>query len=362
MIYLIKLFFLIILFSKIVYSNDLQKNKILFKINNKIFTNIDVERRIEYLEIINNIKFSNLDDSKKSEILDDYISSLIFNEYSIENELNYSLNNEINKFYEQNIQNSNLYNNLNEEGKKIINENIIIDLTRKKIIESFLNLNKNELQKKTKTLDLLYNYNLNYVIFKNDPLLTFKIESIKNRNEFLKFISFLKENKTDYILKNEDINDINKISNNLKENLKNNKKIFKNINESYITLYSLEKNLESYEGVFVKLINFISNNALQKEQLNCNFINKIDKKIEFKEYEYSKLNKKIKDNLKSINDYIIINDNENFRYIFLCDLRFNEELLNTINFNKKINTLVEKIQLKFINKYKKEYNFVKFYE
>ena len=355
--YLIKIFIITIFISLKLSANE-NENKILFKINNKVVTNVDFERRINYLQTINNLDYSNLDKIEKNIILQDFISSLIFYEYNLKNKIiKQNLNDEINNIYNQKV-------NFELETIKENNlkDNLKIDLIRKKILENLINNRKNDLNKKTNILDLLYNYNLNYVIFKNDPLLTFKIESIKNRNEFLKFISFLKENKTNYILKNEDINDINKISNNLKENLKNNKKIFKNTNENYITLYSLEKNLESYEGVFVKLINFISNNALQKEQLNCNFINKIDKKIEFKEYEYSKLNKKIKDNLKSINDYIIINDNENFRYIFLCDLRFNEELLNTINFNKKINTLVEKIQLKFINKYKKEYNFVKFYE
>ena len=355
--YLIKIFIITIFISLKLSANE-NENKILFKINNKVVTNVDFESRINYLQTINNSDYSNLDKIEKNIILQDFISSLIFYEYNLKNNIiKQNLNDEINNIYNQKVNFE-----LEPNKEKNFRDNLKIDLIRKKILENLINSRKNDLNKKTNILDLLYNYNLNYVIFKNDPLLTFKIESIKNRNEFLKFISFLKENKTDYILKNEDINDINKISNNLKENLKNNNKIFKNINESYITLYSLEKNLESYDGVFVKLINFSSNNALQKEQLNCNFINKIDKKIEFKEYEYSKLNKKIKDNLKSINDYIIINDNENFRYIFLCDLRFNEELLNTINFNKKINTLVEKIQLKFINKYKKEYNFVKFYE
>lgn len=355
--YLIKIFIITIFISLKLSANE-NENKILFKINNKVVTNVDFERRINYLETINNLDYSNLNKIEKNIILQDFISSLIFYEYNLKNKIiKQNLNNEINNIYNQKV-------NFELETIKENNlkDNLKIDLIRKKIFENLINNRKNDLNEKTNILDLLYNYNLNYVIFKNNPLLTFKIESIKNRNDFLKFISYLKENKNDYIFKNEDINDINKISNNLKENLNNNNKIFQNVNANYITLYSLEKNLESYEGVFVKLINYSSNIALQKDQLNCNFINKFDKKIEFKEYEYSKLNKQIKDNLKSLNDYIIINDNENFRYIFLCDLRFNEELLNTINFNKKINTLVEKIQLKFINKYKKEYNFIKFYE
>ena len=284
--YLIKIFIITIFISLKLSANE-NENKILFKINNKVVTNVDFERRINYLQTINNLDYSNLDKIEKNFILQDFISSLIFYEYNLKNSIiKQNLTDEINNIYNQKV---NFELGANRENN--LRDNLKIDLIRKKILENLINNRKNDLNKKTDILDLLYNYNLNYVIFKNDPLLTFKIESVINRNDFLKFISFLKENKIDFILKNEDINDINKISNNLKENLKNNNKIFKNINESYITLYSLEKNLESYEGVFVKLINFTSNNELQKEQLSCNFINKFDKKIEFKEYEYSKLNK-----------------------------------------------------------------------
>ena len=84
----------------------------------------------------------------------------------------------------------------------------------------------------------------------------------------------------------------------------------------------------------------------------------IDKTI-FKEYEYSKLNNNIKSNLKSINDYILFNDNDEYNYIILCDLTYDEKLLKNINFNKNVNFLVNKIQKSFLKKYKNEYNFIK---
>ena len=79
----------------------------------------------------------------------------------------------------------------------------------------------------------------------------------------------------------------------------------------------------------------------------------------YKEYEYTKLNNKIKNNLKSINDYIVFNDNDNYNYIILCDLTYDENLLRTINFNKNVNSLVIKIQENFLKKYKNEYRFIK---
>ena len=77
MIYLIKLIFFVII-SHSTFAEDNKKNEIIFKINNKVFTNIDLEKRIEYIGLISNIKTSELSKSENKEILDDYISSLIF--------------------------------------------------------------------------------------------------------------------------------------------------------------------------------------------------------------------------------------------------------------------------------------------
>ena len=119
----------------------------------------------------------------------------------------------------------------------------------------------------------------------------------------------------------------------------------------------MEKNFESYEGIFAKLVNINSKNKIIKENLNCQHIESLDKeKINYKEYEYSKLNEQIRSNLKSINDYIIFNNENGFNYIFLCSLRYNEEILNNLNFNKKVNSLENSLQNKFINKYKNKYN------
>ena len=63
--------------------------------------------------------------------------------------------------------------------------------------------------------------------------------------------------------------------------------------------------------------------------------------------------------IKSINDYIIFKDNNNYNYIVLCDLTYDEKLLKNINFNKNINYLVSKIQKNFLKKYKNEYKYRK---
>ena len=95
--------------------------------------------------------------------------------------------------------------------------------------------------------------------------------------------------------------------------------------------------------------------------MQCNKLNEtIDiNKTVFKEYEYSKLNNNIKNNLKSINDYILFTDNNEYNYIVLCDLTYDENLLKNINFNKNVNFLVAKIQKQFLKRYKNEYKFKK---
>jgi hypothetical protein len=54
-----------------------------------------------------------------------------------------------------------------------------------------------------------------------------------------------------------------------------------------------------------------------------------------------KLNNDIKNNLKSINDFILFNNNEEYNYVILCDLTYDEKLLKNINFNKNVNSLAK---------------------
>ena len=64
----------------------------------------------------------------------------------------------------------------------------------------------------------------------------------------------------------------------------------------------------------------------------------------------------------SINDFIIFKNNDLYNYIFLCEIRVNDEFLKEININKKINIIAKNIELDFINKYSKLYNTKKYYE
>ena len=53
----------------------------------------------------------------------------------------------------------------------------------------------------------------------------------------------------------------------------------------------------------------------------------------------------------------MINQNNNYNYIILCDLTYDEKILRNINFNKNVNSFVDKIQSNFVKKYKNEFKF-----
>ena len=93
---LIKLiFFLFVFISQYSFANENKSNQILFKINNKVFTNIDLEDRKEYVGLINNFIPSKFSKSENEEILNDYISALIFYEYYIQNKIFFKNLNEL---------------------------------------------------------------------------------------------------------------------------------------------------------------------------------------------------------------------------------------------------------------------------
>ena len=340
------------------HANEYKTNEILFKIDNKVFTNIDLEKRKEYISSFNNLKIDKLSKSEKKEILNDYISSLIFYEYYIVNKLNFkNIIDEVDLLYKKNF---------NDVGRSDVEEvknfkfNIYIDLIRKKIIEEKLNLNKKSLFNEVGSIDLLYNYNLQNIIIKENLLDIKIIKNINERNNFNELKKFLNENKIDFFYKEENIDDNSIISNKIRNIIDQNIPIYLEIKNGYINIISIIKSLESYDGIFVELINFTTDTPLKKKDIQCNKIRDIIdiNKTVFKKYEYSKLNSNVKNNLKSINDYIIIDDDDNYNYIILCNMTYDENLLKDINFNKNIDSLVNKIQKNFLKKYKNEYKFI----
>ena len=177
-----------------------------------------------------------------------------------------------------------------------------------------------ELIKEVNKLDLLYNYSLKYIIINEDLIEKKLIKNIDDSEKFNNLKNYLIKNKINFFYKEDNIEDNTIISNKIKKIINQNIPIYFDNENGYFNLISIKKNLESYEGIFVKLINFQSNTLLEKVDLQCDKLNeKIDvNKTVFKEYEYSNLNKDIKNSLKTINDYILFKNNDEYNYIILC--------------------------------------------
>ena len=129
-----------------------------------------------------------------------------------------------------------------------------------------------------------------------------------------------------------------------------------------LTLILIKKNFETFSGIFADLYSVRTTEKLNKENLRCENLKKLNEDINIikKEYKFTDLNDELKSNLININDYLkYVNNNENV-YIVLCGIRFDETILKNINLNKLINLNVEDMENKFIKKYSMKYNLIKF--
>ena len=363
--YLIKILILFFVNINILFAADRSDERILFKIENNAYTSIDLEIRKNYLKLLNEeISYD------EKFLLKDYISVLVFSKfYNISNHNLKELN--INEKYQEifyKYENQDHKKELKEIFELIGSKNILLnlkyDLIRKIIIEEILNSKRNEIFNNTNELDLLYDFRVSYITIKEKDfdIISSQYDKIGNKQDFINLEDYLSHNKINFITKENDIVEIEKLDSKIKEKILNNKKIFKFKFDDYINIVFIEKKLESYEGIKVKIISIESKNKINNNLLNCSDINKIDENIVENKYTstylYSQLNQKVKENLFSINDFLVISNNNMINYIFLCELTFDQNILNKININKKINMFANKIEKEFVRKYSKKFNLI----
>ncbi len=331
------------------YSATLSENKILFKINNQSFTTIDYNNRINYLKLVND----NLEENFIY-IVEDYISVILFSNFFERKNNVINLDLEAQKIYNQ-IKEDLKINNTDNINKQLIYDNIKLDLSRKYTIENFLNERKNEIFEQD-NLNTLYKYFISYISINKSN--NFNIDNIDDINELKKLLD---SKGIKFYLKEKNVDQINSINPIILEKLKINKFNFKIENEETETFIFVTKNFKTYDGLIAKLYQLSTTEYLEKRNLNCNYITNLND-ILFKEYEYLKLNENIRDNLLQINDYIIFENNEIINYVFLCDLKFNIDIIKNITTNEKINRIAVEIENNFLKQYSLEYNLIKFYE
>ena len=356
--YLLLIFILLLSFKNL-HSSE---NKIIFKINDYAFTSLDLERRLEYLDFVGSNQ--NID---QNIITDDFISANLFYEYYKDLEIKDNYENKINEIFEEiytvNKNNNKKYNY--EIKNKSILDNIRIDYIRKIVLENFFNNSMNNLNTSSEEIDLLYNIKIKYINLQ-------KLEYDILKENFTDFktidyesiLIYLNNNNLDYFLKEKEINNINKIDKRIRENILLNNNFFIIEKEQIKSLIFIQKQFETLDGIVADLYSVRSKDELIDDFLRCENLTNINnnENIINKEYKLVDLNVSLKNNLININDYVKYISNDQNIYIVLCNIKFDKEILNSINFNKIINLNISNIENRFINKYSKIYNLIIFDE
>ena len=96
---------------------------------------------------------------------------------------------------------------------------------------------------------------------------------------------------------------------------------------------------------------------------NIDYLNSLEgiKINKFDKIEIEKLNDTIKDNLTSINDFILFKEDNKNTFVILCDFDYDKNITHQILINELIDKEVNNIEYEFVLEKKIDYNF-KLYE
>ena len=355
--YFLKIILFLFILISIKYYNlaFALENTIIFKLNNQAYTSYDYENRKKYIEFVSND--TNLN---KEIILNDFISARIFYEYYLKNINNDYLENKslevFNNIRNQNKEYNKFLNNKNEEINII--ENLKLDLSRKFILEKILNERKNDIAISNQEIDLVYKFKLKYINIetKNINNTLKNLEDIKNK-DYESIKEYLLRKNINFFEKEKEINNISNINYKIKSNILSDNNSFFFENNDKLTYVQVIKSFTTFEGLIANIYSLRTNQDIDNSLLNCENLKKIENaNITNKEYEFKKLNSNLKKNLIDIDDYVKLSDNNETIYLFLCNLKFDLNLLNNFNYNKIVSTMAGEIEKKFISKYSRNYN------
>tara|TARA_B100001540_G_C15714452_1_gene600130 strand:- start:145 stop:1185 length:1041 start_codon:yes stop_codon:yes gene_type:complete len=335
---------LIFISSTNLYANE----RVLFEIDNEIFTTIDLKNRTEYLNVINVNKST-------KEIYKDFKSVIYFDIYSKNNNINIPAE-QINEYISQ------INNNIDDN----IIKNLKYDLQRKVVLEKYLMKKDLSVIKNLSDILNIYDLRLNYIIINKDTLSEKNIDNIKSLNNLNLIENELNLKKIKFNKFEKEIINIKNLDKKIKEKIND----FYNINlieyENFILIGILEKKLKKNIQLELTFYQIATTNEFNKELLYCKNITNlsINSEIKIKKFnkiKIEKLNEYLQKNLVNIEDLIILNqDNNIVNYILLCEINFDEKMLNDLILNKKIENLVKDIELNITKKIRTKYNFIEY--
>ena len=349
-----------LIISNFVKAEEVER--ILFSINNKIYTTIDLNNRINYLKVMSNIN----DQLTNEDFVKDFISVLLYNEHIKEYKINVN-EKKLNDYFNAILINYKKISSNIQINKEELLKNVRYDYQRKLILESLLNKKKNNILREENKILNIYNIKLDYFTFNN--------EINKNFDKIMDLIDFnnidftkqkLKNESIDYVYLTYVINSLKNIDQSLKNEIFDNKEVFVVKENDYILIGKVTKKFKNNINLKITFYKISSNTEINNEIIVCNNLNyfKTSKNINIEKFdniEISKLNDIIIKNLISINDKIIIDDNNSKYYLILCKFNYSSETSKEIIINNKIDDEVLKIKDNFLFEKKIRYNF-KWYE
>ena len=351
------LFVIIILICQPSFGKNV--NNLLFSLNNKIYTTIDLENRINYLRLINSTL------TNYEEILDDYIKVIFFDQYyRNKNENENELFDIVNKYYKDLIKNNEKINSQNNYQKDIIFQQIKLDMQRKILIERELDKYRDLIfTDNISEINNIYNIYISYISIDKDT--KEKLENLLNKKElenFLEVKRLLDENEFDYLFKTKKLNNTEKLDISIKEAIEKNYKNFILDTSDNFIIGKIDKIIKNDKNIDFRLLEIQTNIFIDNNLLKCENIENLKKNVGIKivernDIKYSSLNDYIKENMSSINDFILFKKDSFNIYVLLCDITYNNEYFDNININENIDLIVKKIENDLIFNKSTKYNF-----
>jgi len=339
--------------------SEINANTIIFKLKDTIFTSEDLEKRINYIKLKDGIVEIN-----KDKIKNEYINALIFNEFgkkkvTLENSLVEDYYNNFFLQYEKIKKNDLLYKTFTSITYEEILNNLKIDIIRKILLEDLLNNNyKNKILDEVNIEDIYEKYFKYFSFNKKNFDIVEKNNITIDFTNIQRTIDELEINNIQYIY------EIKKIFN-IKEIAPEIQKSFSNDNE----FVELKIGNNKIIGQIIKKIRFeneikytlikltLTDKDYDYDNLTCEKILNNDNfdYIEIKNLEFSSLNNIIKENLKKINDKIMLNESDKQFIIMLCKINYDENFFKNYKINSQVDLIVNDIENEFIKKYSNIY-------
>ena len=210
------------------------------------------------------------------------------------------------------------------------------------------------------TIDEIYEKFIKYFSFNEENFSLVKKNNIKiDFNKIKNTTNELNDNNIKYIYENRKIIKIEDAIDELQKSFSKSDEFIELTIENNKIIGQLIKKIKFEKEIKYNVIKLeLETKNLDYKNLSCEEILN-DKNFNYNEInniEFSSLNNIVKENLKKINDKIVVNESNKKFIIILCKITYDENFFKNYKINTQVNLLVNDMEGEFINKYSAIYN------